>query len=100
MVISGVVERVTPGAISDRLASLAESSARTVVLECTDDPAVKFAVNDACLTLGFPGVIGGVLGWRGQAMAIDAGRTCFRCLFESAPPAALAPDCATGGREG
>ncbi|NVB41868.1 ThiF family adenylyltransferase [Pseudenhygromyxa sp. WMMC2535] len=79
------------------------ASERAVVLECSDSPALKFAVHDACLAAQLPVVIGGVIAWRGQAMAVDprttgaGGRACYRCLFEAPPPRELAPACATVG---
>ncbi|PRP89938.1 Molybdopterin-synthase adenylyltransferase [Enhygromyxa salina] len=71
-----------------------------VVLECSDSPRLKFAVHDACVAKGVGVVIGGVLGWRGQAMAVDPRQrdaACYRCLFEAPPPPELAPACATAG---
>lgn len=71
-----------------------------VVLECSDSPALKFAVHDACMRAGLCVVIGGVVGWHGQAMAVDPRQgdaACYRCLFEAPPPPELAPACATVG---
>ena len=71
-----------------------------IVLECSDDPALKFAVHDACLALGFPVVVAGVIGWRGQVMAVDPGRrdlACYRCLFEDPPPREFAQACTAVG---
>jgi molybdopterin/thiamine biosynthesis adenylyltransferase len=56
------------------------------VIDATDDPAVKFLINDVCLAMGRPFCYGGVLGFRGQAMTIVGGETaCLRCLFEFPP---------------
>jgi molybdopterin/thiamine biosynthesis adenylyltransferase len=77
-----------------------ELGADDVVLECSDSPAMKFAVHDACVRAGVCVVIGGVVGWHGQAMAVDPRRpeaACYRCLFEAPPPPELAPACATAG---
>jgi adenylyltransferase/sulfurtransferase len=71
-----------------------------IVLECSDDPQLKFAVHDACMTRGLPVVIAGVIGWRGQVMAVDPrqpDRACHRCLFEALPPRELAPACVAVG---
>jgi molybdopterin/thiamine biosynthesis adenylyltransferase len=71
-----------------------------IVLECTDDPRMKFAVHDACMARGIPVVIAGVIGWRGQVMAVDPRRpefACYRCLFEAPPPRELAPACVAVG---
>jgi len=86
---------------ADDLAGLLEpAGAPVVVLECSDDPSLKFAVHDACLDQGIPVVVAGVIGWRGQVMAVDPrrrDRACYRCLFEAPPPPELAPACAAVG---
>ena len=69
----------------------------TVVLECSDDPTLKFAVNDACVHRGVPLVVGAVLQWRGQAIAIATGSACYRCIYEEPPPPDLTPPCSTAG---
>ncbi|HVI01483.1 MAG TPA: ThiF family adenylyltransferase, partial [Enhygromyxa sp.] len=63
-------------------------------------PRLKFAVHDACMTHKIPVVIAGVIGWRGQVMAVDPRRpelACYRCLFEAPPPRELAPACVAVG---
>lgn len=69
----------------------------TVVLECSDSPALKFALNDQVMHREMAAVIGGVIGWRGQALAIAPGAACYRCYYEAPPPPELAPACATVG---
>ncbi len=70
---------------------------RTLVVEGTDDPETKFAVNDACVAEGVPLVIGGVVRWSGQLMAVLPRRTaCYRCVFEN-PPDAAAETCEAAG---
>ena len=66
-----------------------------IVLECTDSPALKFALNDAGLRRGTPVVIGAALGLRGQCIAVSPGRACYRCIYE-APPQDL-PTCESAG---
>jgi len=77
-------------------ALLDELAPGSVVLECTDNPGLKFATNDACVARGIPLVVGGVLGWEGQVMVVGDG-TCYRCLYEREPPRELAPACAEAG---
>lgn len=67
----------------------------TIVLECTDSPALKFAFNDACLARGVPLVVGAALGLRGQVIAVTPGAACYRCIYE-APPLDL-PSCDAAG---
>ncbi len=69
----------------------------TVVLECSDDPALKFAANDLGLARGIPVVIAGVQRWRGQVLAVARGSACYRCLYEAPPPPELAPACSAVG---
>ncbi|MCA9687356.1 MAG: ThiF family adenylyltransferase, partial [Myxococcales bacterium] len=90
----------SPALAAQLLALAGDRDRPTVILECSDSPGLKFAVHDACRGLGLPLVIGGVVGWRGQAMAIDPSmnpRACYRCLFEAPPPRELAPACAAVG---
>lgn len=69
----------------------------TVLLECTDSPALKFAINDAALRYQVPLVVGAALGWQGQALAVVAGHACYRCIYEAPPPAREVPTCAQAG---
>ncbi len=66
-----------------------------VVIDATDDPALKFVLNDAAVRARVPLVYGGVLRFAGQAMRIQPGGPCLRCLFEGPPPEA--PSCAQAG---
>lgn len=81
--IRPLVARVTPQGAREAVRG------RSLVVEGTDDPATKFAVNDACVAEGVPLVIGGVVRWSGQLMAVLPRKTaCYRCVFEEPPAAA------------
>ena len=83
---------------ADSLATLLIAQPRgTVVLECSDAPALKFMVNDACLAHGLPLVVGGVQRWRGQVQAVVHGHACLRCMFEAPPPPELQESCSAVG---
>jgi len=69
----------------------------TIVLECSDQPTLKFLVNDACLAHGLPLVLAGVQRWRGQVQAVVRGHACLRCMFEAPPPPELAEPCSAVG---
>lgn len=79
-------ERLEVDAVASFVAAL---EPHDVVLECTDAPELKFALNDACVTAGVKLVVGGVVGWRGQALAVaphgDAPGACYRCIYEAPP---------------
>jgi molybdopterin/thiamine biosynthesis adenylyltransferase len=58
------------------------------VVDCTDNFATRFLINEACLRAGIPWVYGAVSGFEGQAMTIIPGQgPCYRCLYAGAPPA-------------
>lgn len=59
-----------------------------LVLECSDQPSLKFAVNDWCVRHRVPLVVGGAIGWRGQVTSVVPDSGCFRCLFRAPTPGA------------
>ncbi|MEM6993742.1 MAG: ThiF family adenylyltransferase [Myxococcota bacterium] len=88
------VQRLDP----ESLAGVVEhAGSAAVVLECTDAPALKFAANDAALRSGTSVVIAAALGWQGQALAVHRAEACYRCIYESPPPAAAVTTCAEAG---
>jgi molybdopterin/thiamine biosynthesis adenylyltransferase len=89
------VEALAPDGVPAFVAGLPSRVA--IVLECTDQPALKFAFNDACLAHGVPLVIGAALGFRGQALAVLAGHACYRCVYEAPPPDHEIPRCDEAG---
>ncbi|MEM7155030.1 MAG: ThiF family adenylyltransferase [Myxococcota bacterium] len=86
--------KITADEVDDFVAELPEGA---VVLECTDAPVLKFAFNDACLRHDVPLVIGAALRWQGQALAVRRGHACYRCVYESPPPADDVPRCDEAG---
>lgn len=56
-----------------------------LVLDGTDDFAVRFAVNAACVALGIPLVTGAIGRWSGQ-IGVFSGRPCYQCLVPEIPP--------------
>src|SRR3954462_7108467 len=56
-----------------------------LVLDGTDDFAVRYAVNAACVKHGKPLISGAIGRWTGQ-VGIFAGRPCYRCLVPEIPP--------------
>lgn len=90
--VDAVVRALQP---EDAAAFVADLPPEAIVLECTDAPALKFALNDAALQHGTPVVIGAALGLRGQCIAVRPGTACYRCIYES-PPEDL-PTCESAG---
>jgi adenylyltransferase/sulfurtransferase len=83
-----------------------------VVVDCSDNFATRYLVNDACTLAGVPFSHGAILRFEGQVTTFEAGATpeespdggaaadrgpCYRCLFPEAPEPGTVPDCATAG---
>ncbi|WP_277208708.1 ThiF family adenylyltransferase [Isoptericola croceus] len=89
-------ERLTPANALDLLRDY------DLVLDGSDNFATRYLVADAAEILGLPVVWGGLYQFQGQvsvfwaAPPVGEGVT-YRDVFPEPPPAALAPDCATGG---
>lgn len=67
------------------------------VLDCTDNFASRFLVNDTCVAAGVPFAHGAVMGLRGQALTSVPGSACYRCLFREAPPEPVERRCLAAG---
>ena len=69
-----------------------------VVLDGTDNFAVRYLINDACVKHETNWIYGAAVGSYGVTMTIRPHQTaCLRCVFEEPPPAASAPTCDTAG---
>jgi len=69
-----------------------------VIVDGTDNFAVRFLVNDFAVKHGIPWVYGGSIGAEGQTMTILPGETaCLACLMSDAPPPGTTPTCDTAG---
>jgi molybdopterin/thiamine biosynthesis adenylyltransferase len=56
-----------------------------LVLDGTDDFAVRYAVNAACVKHGKPLISGAIGRWTGQ-VGVFEGKPCYRCLVPEIPP--------------
>lgn len=62
-----------------------------VIVECSDQFAVKFLAADAAFLQRTPLVVGAAIRWIGTALSIGPhGGPCYRCLFEDIPEGAQA----------
>ena len=69
-----------------------------LLIDCSDNFATKFTVNDHALATNRPCVIASVLRNIGQIACIHPGHGgCYRCLFESPPNDSDTQNCATAG---
>ena len=83
--------RVGPGDVDALLARHA------LAIDGTDSVAAKFLLSDSVARAGTPLVSGGVVQWGGQAMRIDPGGACLRCLYGTPPGEDEVPTCARAG---
>jgi molybdopterin/thiamine biosynthesis adenylyltransferase len=69
-----------------------------LVLDGTDNFAIRFLINDVCTKHNIPWVYGGAVSSRGVSMLIIPGQTpCLRCVFGQAPAQGSAETCDTAG---
>jgi molybdopterin/thiamine biosynthesis adenylyltransferase len=69
-----------------------------MVVDCSDNFATRYMVNDACVITNTPLSHGSIFRFEGQVTTIVAERgPCYRCLFEHAPPPGMVPSCQEAG---
>lgn len=62
------------------------------ILDCTDNFAAKFLINDACVLLGKPFSHGAVTNFQGELMSyVPNEGPCYRCAFREPPPRNTVP---------
>lgn len=63
-----------------------------IVVDCSDNYATRFLVNDACVMVKKPLVTGAIFKFEGQLTVVIPGEgPCYRCLFEEPPPPGVLP---------
>ncbi|KAL1924565.1 uncharacterized protein VTP21DRAFT_4219 [Calcarisporiella thermophila] len=69
-----------------------------LVLDCTDNAATRYLLNDACVMLGKPLVSGSALRTEGQLTVYNwKGGPCYRCLYPTPPPPETVQNCSDNG---
>ena len=69
-----------------------------VIVEGSDNFPTKYLVNDACVLLGKPLILGAVYQFEGQVAVFHAdGGPCYRCIFPEPPPPDAVPSCQEAG---
>ncbi len=70
-----------------------------IVVDGCDNFPTRYLVNDACVLLKKPLVSGAIFRFDGQltVSAPHEGGPCYRCLFETPPPAGMVPSCQEAG---
>jgi molybdopterin/thiamine biosynthesis adenylyltransferase len=68
------------------------------IIDCTDNFAAKFLINDACVLAGKPFSHGGILAFDGQTMTVKPRESaCYRCIFPEPPPQDVLESCSRSG---
>jgi molybdopterin/thiamine biosynthesis adenylyltransferase len=63
-----------------------------ILVDCSDNYATRFLVNDACVMVRKPLVTGAIFKFEGQLTVVIPGEgPCYRCLFEEPPPPGVLP---------
>src|SRR4051795_10737458 len=69
-----------------------------VIVDGTDNFAIRFLLNDFAVKYKKPWVYGGCIGAEGQTMTILPGQSaCLACLMSDVPPPGTMPTCDTAG---
>lgn len=69
-----------------------------VILDCSDNPATRYLVNDAAVLSSTPLVSASALKTEGQLSVLNfLGGPCYRCLFPIPPPPNSVVACGDGG---
>ena len=69
-----------------------------IIVDGTDNFSTRYLINDACVILNKPCVMGSIFRFDGQASVFWAAQgPCYRCAYPSPPPKELVLNCAIGG---
>lgn len=77
--VDAIAERLAGAALADKVASA------DLVLDCTDNFATRFAINEACVAAHKPLVSGAAIRMEGQVAVFDLREPdspCYRCLYK------------------
>jgi adenylyltransferase/sulfurtransferase len=70
-----------------------------LVIDCTDNFATKFLLNDICVQLGKPAIFSSVYQYEGQLQVVrpDLGSACLRCFWPEATRDGIVGNCSEAG---
>ena len=69
-----------------------------VIIDCTDNFATRYLINDAAALLGKPYIWGSIYRFDGQATLFWSNEgPCYRCIHPTPPSPGSVPSCAEGG---
>jgi sulfur-carrier protein adenylyltransferase/sulfurtransferase len=68
-----------------------------VIVDCTDNFAARFAINDTAVRLAKPAVLASVYQYEGQLQVVRVGDPCLRCLWPDGTRDGIVGNCAEAG---
>jgi adenylyltransferase and sulfurtransferase len=70
-----------------------------LVLDCSDNPATRYLINDSCVLADKTLVSASALRWEGQLTVYNdrQGGPCYRCLYPTPPNPKFVTNCSDGG---
>lgn len=69
-----------------------------VIIDCSDNVATRYLINDCCVLNRKPLVSGSAIKWEGQLTVYNyAQGPCYRCIFPKPPPPEAVLNCGDGG---
>ena len=69
-----------------------------LIIDCTDNFATRYLINDAAALLGKPYIWGSILKFDGEVSVFWSKQgPCYRCIHPTPPPPGSVPSCAEGG---
>ncbi|MFO8017834.1 MAG: HesA/MoeB/ThiF family protein [Promethearchaeia archaeon] len=88
-----VEKRITPNNVKGIITN------SDFLIEGSDNLPTKMLINDACINLGIPFTIAGVLRFHGQILTVvpEEKTTCYRCLFGGNEESSQAMSCSRAG---
>jgi len=90
--------KIEPVVADVNVSNIAELAAPAdLILDASDNFAVRYLINDAAVRAGKPWVYGGVLGKDGMVLTVRPGGPCLRCIFEEPPEGRRLQTCDTQG---
>lgn len=86
-------------ATSENILDIIKDQDYDFILDGTDNFPAKFLINDACVLAKKPFSHAGIIRFQGQLTTYipDNGTPCYRCIFQSPPPAGVVPTCREAG---
>jgi len=90
--VTVITHRLDQGTLAETIQNV------TLVLDCTDNFASRYLINDVCWAHGIPVVSGAGIRWEGQIALFDPNldqAPCYRCLYPTGDNQAL--NCAENG---